>query len=149
MLSASQLPVFLLRPPRGYGVLTTTGRKSGKVRRRCVRVVREADQAFIVAINDGREIKGWMANALANEEVGLRLTEGSFRGPARLVQEPDEVTRAKRAYAVRVFPFDYLAFVNHCKGLPTEGAIRNLLVDWFQEGKVLAVGLGPDARSSS
>ena len=28
-LSALQLPFFLLRPPAGYGVLTTTGRRRG------------------------------------------------------------------------------------------------------------------------
>jgi hypothetical protein len=42
-LSAMQLPFFLVRLPSGYGVLTTTGRKTGKVRRRCVRAIRRGD----------------------------------------------------------------------------------------------------------
>jgi hypothetical protein len=38
-LSTLQLPFFLLHPPAGFGVLTTTGRRTGKPRRKCVRVI--------------------------------------------------------------------------------------------------------------
>ena len=49
-LSAMQLPFFLVRPPSGYGVLMTTGRKTGKLRRRCVRAIRRGDVVYVVAI---------------------------------------------------------------------------------------------------
>ena len=40
ILSAIMLPLLLLSPPNGYGVITTTGRRTGKQRRKCVRVIR-------------------------------------------------------------------------------------------------------------
>ncbi len=49
-LSAMQLPWFSALPPRGFGVLTTKGRKTGQPRRTCVRVVRDRRTAFLVAI---------------------------------------------------------------------------------------------------
>ena len=49
-LSAVMLPFFELRPPSGYGVITTTGRKTGKVRRKCVRVIRRGNKAYIVQL---------------------------------------------------------------------------------------------------
>ncbi len=45
-----QLPWFTLLPPRGYGVLSTTGRNSGKKRRKCVRVIRSGDKAYLVSL---------------------------------------------------------------------------------------------------
>lgn len=45
ILSAVMLPWFTVRPPKGYDVLTTIGRKTGKARRRCVRTFRRGDKA--------------------------------------------------------------------------------------------------------
>ena len=50
VLSALMLPLFLLRPPAGYGVITTIGRKSGKKRRRCIRVIRRGNEAYTVQL---------------------------------------------------------------------------------------------------
>src|SRR6266540_5747021 len=46
ILSALQLPLFLAFPPRGFGVLTTVGHKTGKKRRKCVRVITRDDKAL-------------------------------------------------------------------------------------------------------
>ena len=70
-LSASQLPLFLLHPPAGYGVLTTIGRKTAKKRPRCVRAVRRGERVYIVAIKAAAS-KGWLQNMLATPEVRLR-----------------------------------------------------------------------------
>jgi hypothetical protein len=43
ILSALMLPFFAVRPPAGYGVITTTGRKTAKARRKCVRVIRRVE----------------------------------------------------------------------------------------------------------
>ena len=45
ILSASQLPYFQLRPPHDYGVLTTTGHKTGKRRSRWHRGGEPAEKA--------------------------------------------------------------------------------------------------------
>src|SRR5438105_13662154 len=50
VLSALMLPFFLVRPPAGFGVLTTTGRRTGKKRRKCVRAVRAGDRAYLVLL---------------------------------------------------------------------------------------------------
>ena len=44
VLSALMLPHFMLLPPKGFGVLTTTGRRTGKTRRKCVRAIRRGDR---------------------------------------------------------------------------------------------------------
>src|SRR5438445_9117554 len=49
-LSAMMLPLFLLRPPSGFGVIETTGRKTGKVRRKCVRAIRRGEVAYLVQL---------------------------------------------------------------------------------------------------
>jgi hypothetical protein len=45
VLSALMLPRFTIIPPAGFGVLTTTGRKTGKTRRKCVRAIRKGNRA--------------------------------------------------------------------------------------------------------
>ena len=44
VLSALMLPFFMARPPSGFGVITTTGRKTGKARRKCIRVIRTGNK---------------------------------------------------------------------------------------------------------
>jgi hypothetical protein len=51
-------------------VLTTTGRSTGKVRRRCIRATRRDDVVYVVAIKGTTQ---WARNALANPSVGLCL----------------------------------------------------------------------------
>jgi deazaflavin-dependent oxidoreductase (nitroreductase family) len=104
-LSAVQLPFFLVRPPSGYGVLTTTGRKTGKVRRRCVRAIRQGDVVYVVAIKGKTQ---WARNALANPAVRLRLPGGTFSARAREVNGATESQRAKEAYCEAMHRFDCL-----------------------------------------
>jgi hypothetical protein len=48
VLSALMLPQFMIVPPAGFGVLTTTGRRSGKTRRKCVRAIRRGDKVCMM-----------------------------------------------------------------------------------------------------
>jgi deazaflavin-dependent oxidoreductase (nitroreductase family) len=137
-LSALQLPIFLMRPPRGYAVLTTTGRKTGKVRRRCVRAIRRGDLVYVVAIKGTTQ---WAMNALANPAVRLRLPRGSVSGLAREVSGATESQVAKEAYCESVHGFDYLTWINWRKGRPTGARIRELLRGWFDEGTPLVIEL--------
>lgn len=138
ILSASQLPWFTVLPPRNYGVLTTTGRRTGKRRRRCVRAVRSGEVVYLVAIKGGRT--GWALNALANPEVGLRIRGGSFSGPAR---EPraDEIAAARAAYCEPVGWFELLEYTMWRKGRPRAETIRQLHREWFDQGTALVVEL--------
>lgn len=141
ILSASQLWFFLLLPPRGYGVLTTIGRSTGKRRRRCVRVVRYGAAAVVVAIKGERT--GWLRNATANPEVRLRMRGRFGEGVASTAREPLELEQARAAYVSEVFPFDYLTFVNWRRGRPTPQRIQALTNTWFDTGTPLILSLPP------
>jgi deazaflavin-dependent oxidoreductase (nitroreductase family) len=144
-LSALQLPFFLLRPPSGFGVLTTTGRRTGKTRRRCIRAIRGDGKAYIVAIKGTRTT--WAKNIRANPGVRLRIRGGTFGGVARELRGTVETQQAKEAYCETVNPFDYLAYTLWRKGRPTASKIKELHRSWFDEGGPLIVELSPKIRS--
>lgn len=97
VLSGMQLPLFMVRPPANYGVLTTRGRKSGKRRRRCVRAVRASDKVVIVAIKGERT--SWLKNLRANPEISLRIRSGSVAGTTRQPRD-EEWGALKEAYCI-------------------------------------------------
>jgi len=138
ILSAMQLPFFILRPPAGYGVLTTTGRKTGKTRRRCVRAVRRDHKVYIVAIKGART--GWLKNVLANPEVRLRIGGGAFAGIAREVRATER-PEAMDAYCERKSPFEYMEYSMWRRGRATPSRIIELHRTWFNEGTPLVVEL--------
>ncbi len=139
-LSALHLPFFLIRPPRGYGVLTTTGRRTGKRRRRCIRAIRRGNRVFVVAIR-GAERSGWAKNLRANPEVDLRLRGGRFKGVGRELRAGEESEQAREAYGESVHPFEYLEHLVWRPGRPTAASIRELHRDWFERGTPLVVEL--------
>jgi deazaflavin-dependent oxidoreductase (nitroreductase family) len=138
MLSASQLPYFQLRPPHDYGILTTTGHKTGKRRSRCVRVVRRGDRAYVVAI--GGTSTHWARNLLANPEVKLRLRDGRFSGRAREVL-PSERGEAREAYSADVHWFERLEWRVWRKDRFTPEKSRELHRHWFDSGASFVVEL--------
>lgn len=142
-LSAMQLPFFLLCPPSGFGVITTSGRKSGKPRRRCVRAIRAGDRVYVVAMK-GASTTGWAKNALANPEVGLRMRGGNFSGRAREPQDA-ETEAAGKAYCGTVNRFDYGECILWRTGRPTRSKIEALHRSWFEQGTPLVIELSAPA----
>jgi deazaflavin-dependent oxidoreductase (nitroreductase family) len=148
LLSALMLPFFGLRPPRGYGILTTTGRKTGKTRRKCIRVITQGSSAYIVqlrppqvALKNPNSAAAWLWNIRANPNVQLRIRGGSFRGVAREITDPDELAVARRAMCDTVTLFDYGECDLHLRGLPTRAKIIELHRYWFDTGIPLVVEL--------
>ena len=139
VLSALQRPWFTMRPPCGYGVLTTIGRVSGKPRYRCVRAVRRGNRVYLVAIKGMRT--GWLRNALANPDVQLRIRSGKFGGAARKLRDEPERHLAKEAYYELLSPFEYLECANWLRGLPSRSRIRELHAGWFEQGVPLVIDL--------
>jgi deazaflavin-dependent oxidoreductase (nitroreductase family) len=139
VLSAFQLPWFTLAPPSGYGVLTTKGRRTGKRRRKCARVVRKDDRAFLVAIPGSAA--AWIMNIRADPRVHLRIRGATGPGIAREVRDEQELQEARQAYCGTISFFDRGAFVLHWPGRPTAPRIRELLGLWFENGVVVAVDL--------
>lgn len=138
-LSALQLPFFLVLPPAGFGVLTTTGRRTGRQRRTCVRVIRSGDKAYLVAIGGART--GWLKNIRADPNVRLRIRDGFFEGVARELRTSTETQEALATYCETVNPFDHVECVVHGRGRPTQAKIEQLHRSWFEKGTALVVEL--------
>jgi deazaflavin-dependent oxidoreductase (nitroreductase family) len=148
ILSGLMLPVFGLGPPPGYGVLTTSGRKTGKRRRKCVRVIRRGRYAYLVALRpphiavsrpDG--VHAWVSNIRANPRVRLRLGDGSFEGIAREITDPIELQEARNTLCDNVYPNDLGECAIHLRGLPTRAKIQRLHRYWFDTGIPVAIDL--------
>jgi deazaflavin-dependent oxidoreductase (nitroreductase family) len=139
VLSASQLPWFTILPPAGFGVLTTTGRKTGKVRPKCIRAVRDGDRAFVVSIRGERA--AWVKNVRANPAVRLRIRGGRFAGVVRDLRDDAEAKHARKAYCDTFNRFDYLECLMHRDGRPTRAKIQELHREWFETGTPLVVEL--------
>jgi deazaflavin-dependent oxidoreductase (nitroreductase family) len=147
VLSALTLPGFTLHPPLGYGVLITTGRRSGKTRRRCIHAVRHGQRAYIVMIRPtpaaiaAMHTAAWMWNIRADPNVRLRLRGGSFAGRARELSDESELQSAREIYCETVNPFDYVECAFHRGGWPTRAKIIALHRSWFDSGIPLVVEL--------
>jgi deazaflavin-dependent oxidoreductase (nitroreductase family) len=149
ILSAMMLPLFLVRPPSGYGLLSTTGRKTGKRRRKCVRVIRRGDRAYllmlrppVIALERPSAVSAWVWNIRSDPRVRLRIRGGTFAGIARELSDPDELAQAREALCETVVPFDYGECDLHLRGLPTRAKIKELHAYWFETGIPMVVELG-------
>lgn len=151
VLSAMMLPFFVVRPPSDFGVITTTGRKTGKKRRKCIHVVRRKDKAYIVMLRPRLTARptAWLLNIRANPEVRLRIRGGTYGGIARELQNDSERERAREAYCETIGLFDYVECTFHRGGLPTRLKIKELHESWFDTGIPIVVelsDLAPEPR---
>jgi deazaflavin-dependent oxidoreductase (nitroreductase family) len=143
ILSAMMLPLFILRPPSGFGVITTTGRRTGKKRRKCIRVIRSANRAHIVMIRPkiAHKASAWVLNIRADPTVSLRMRGGTFAGLARELDDNEELRQARELYCGAVNPFDYGECIFHRGSRPTRSKIEELHRTWFDTGIPLVVEL--------
>jgi deazaflavin-dependent oxidoreductase (nitroreductase family) len=148
ILSALMLPQLWLATPAGYGVLTTTGRKTGRPRRKCVRVIQRGDRAYLVAlllphiaVTNPTAVQAWVHNIRANPNVRLRIRGGDFDGIAREITDADERELARSVLCDAVFPNDYGECALHVRGLPTRTKVQELHRYWFETGIPIAIDL--------
>jgi len=146
VLSALMLPDFMLAAPAGFGVLTTTGRKTGKLRRKCIRAIRRGDKVYLVMLGpaltgDPEAVSAWLWNIRANPNVTLRIRGGTFPGVARELEEPPEKEQAREAYCETVHAFDYGMCFFHRRGRPTRAKIQQMTRHWFDVGIPLVLDL--------
>jgi deazaflavin-dependent oxidoreductase (nitroreductase family) len=151
VLSALMLPFFLIRPPAGFGVLTTTGRRTGKKRRKCIHVIRRGDEAYVVMLGPallGRPgvVSAWLWNIRADPRVHLRIRGGTFAGVARELTDAVQIAQAMPVYCDPVNPFDYIECIMHRPGRPTRAKIQELHRSWFENGLPLVVELERSGR---
>jgi deazaflavin-dependent oxidoreductase (nitroreductase family) len=154
-ISALMLPFFVVLPPRGFGVLTTTGRKTGKRRRKCIHAIRRGEEVYIVMIRPVESaihtshISAWVLNIRANPSVELRLRDGVFTGLARELTEPAEIAHAEEIYCRTINPFDYVECMFHRSGRPTRAKIEELHRSWFEHGIPLAIALQAGSQAAT
>ncbi|WP_278265399.1 nitroreductase/quinone reductase family protein [Nocardia sp. AG03] len=148
LLSDAMRPLFRLRVPRGYGVLTTTGRKTGEPRPKCVRVLRAGDRAYLVqlmppniTIERPGAVNAWLLNIRADPAVALRLPDGVHQGTAREITDPDEAATARTLLCDTVVPLGIGECLVHLRGLPSRAKIRELHDYWFRTGRAVAIDL--------
>ena len=148
VLSGVMVPFLEIWAPAGYGVLTTTGRKSGLQRRKCVRAIRRDDKAFIVqlrppalAIERPTAVSGWVWNIRGNPNVTLRLGRRIYAGVAREIEDPRELEQAREAICETVHLTDYDECALHMRGFPTREKIKAMHRYWFDTGIPLVVEL--------
>jgi deazaflavin-dependent oxidoreductase (nitroreductase family) len=148
ILSAIMLPLFWPHAPAGFGVLTTTGRKSGKQRRKCIRAIRHGNRAYTVALRPPElalerpgAVSAWVWNVRANPSVRLHLGLRTHHGTAREIDDPAELERAREVICETVNASDYGECLLHLRGLPTREKIKALHRYWFDTGIPLVVDL--------
>jgi deazaflavin-dependent oxidoreductase (nitroreductase family) len=129
-------------------VITTTGRKTGNARRKCIRVVRRGNKAFIVQLRPPElamvrpeAVAAWVWNIRSNPNVTLRIRGGTFAGVARELRDPVELAEAREALCETVYRFDYGECRTHLRGRPTRSKIQDLHRYWFDTGIPLVVDL--------
>ena len=132
-------PLFWSGVFRGMGVITTTGRKTGKLRRHAVRAIRENDRVYLVVINGTHA--AWLHNLRANPRVQMRLGGANLQGRARELDDGPELEKARQVYVGTVNGADYLECLLHWHGLPRRWKIQKLHQMWFEGGIPLVVNL--------
>ena len=137
ILSASQLPWFMLMPPKGFGVLTTTGRKSGKARRKCVRAIRHGERVYLVSLKGASG--AWFRNLKEHPDVKLRIRGGFITGRAREIVDSVELEQAKSIYTRSVNRLDWIEYRMHRADSPTEDKIRSMHAKWFDDGSPVVI----------
>lgn len=133
-------PLFRLLPmPRGFVLLTVTGRRSGKPRRRPVRAIRRDDTLYAVAILGERS--DWLRNVRANPEVSAKIGSRTRHGVAREVTDAEERAPAATLYSDTVVGYDYVDYPTVHWSFPTRRKIQGAHREWVQGGAIVAIDL--------
>jgi deazaflavin-dependent oxidoreductase (nitroreductase family) len=134
------VPLFSLFPvPRGFALLTVTGRRSGRRRQRPVRAVRQNDTLYAVAMMGERS--DWLRNVRKEPRIGIRVGRQRFEGAAHEITDPAEREAALGLYVRSVFPADYSDYASYHWGWPTRRKIEEAHRRWAEEGVLVAIEL--------
>lgn len=143
-------PWRVLPTPAGLGVVTSKGRRSGKPRTRAMRMVRDGDRVYAVAIMGPRT--DWLANVRADPSVTVKLGGRTRRARARELTERAERARAAEAYRPVAGWYDYVDYANFVWSFPTRARLLKVHDEWFDNGTPVVFELErdtPGARPTS
>jgi deazaflavin-dependent oxidoreductase (nitroreductase family) len=142
------LPLLWPHAPKGFAILTTTGRRTGKTRRKCLRAIRRGNTVFVVALRPPvlalerpSAVSAWVWNMRSNARVRLHIGLRTHNGIAHEISDPSELERARAAICHTVNLSDYIECLLHLRGLPTRQKVKALHRYWFETGIPIAVEL--------
>jgi deazaflavin-dependent oxidoreductase (nitroreductase family) len=133
----------LVQVPRGFTLLRVRGRRTGKLRDRPIRAIRDGDTLYAVAILGKRS--DWLRNA--RKDPGVRVRVGRRWHSARVHEVTDTAERekAKQLYVETVAPYDYFDVPLVEWTFPTHGKIVQKHQKWLAGGVLVAIELEPQA----
>jgi deazaflavin-dependent oxidoreductase (nitroreductase family) len=138
------MPVFRVVPmPHGFALLTVTGRRSGKARRRPIRAVRRNDTLYAVAALGERS--DWLQNVRKEPRVRVKLGGRTQTAVAREIGDPDERRIAEEQYIDQVDRYDYIDYPSLEWGLPARRNIVEAHRRWIERGVLVAIDLADGA----
>ena len=129
----------LLPVPRGFALLTVTGRRTGRRRRRPVRAIRDGTTIYVVAILGERS--DWLRNVRANPRATARLSTRTRPVTVREITEPSERQNAAEQYVETVVPYDYFDVPIVDWTWPSASSIRRSHREWLERGTLVALEL--------
>jgi deazaflavin-dependent oxidoreductase (nitroreductase family) len=127
----------LLPAPRGFVLLTVTGRKTGKRRRRPIRALRDGSIYYGVAILGERS--DWLKNLRANPRAQARIGTRTRAITMREVSDAGERAKAVKLYVETVVPYDFVDVPLVEWAWPSPGRIRKAHQDWVERGRLVAL----------
>ena len=133
-------PWKVLPTPGGLALVTTTGRKTGKRRQRAMRVVRDGDRAYAVALLGNKA--DWLHNLRVDPRVRIKLGRKTYDAVGRELVGAEERARAAEAYRPIAGWYDYLDYANFVWSLPTRGKLLRVHDEWFHKGTPVVFELG-------
>jgi deazaflavin-dependent oxidoreductase (nitroreductase family) len=134
-------PAFfrVLPLPRGFALLTVTGRKTGTLRRRPIRAIRDGSTLYAVAILGERS--DWLLNARKTPDVRVRVGAKWHSAHVRDIADSQERDKARKLYVETVVPYDYFDVPLVEWTVPTPGKIVHKHEKWFDGGVPVAIEL--------
>ena len=132
-------PWRALPTPNGLAVVTTTGRKTGKQRPRAMRVVRDGNHAYAVALLG--TTSAWIHNIRANPNVRIKLGAKTYTAVAREITDAADLSRAAEIYRPIAGWYDYADYANFVWSIPTREKLLDVHDEWFQTGTPVAFEL--------
>ena len=134
-------PAFfrVLPVPRGFALLTVTGRRTGKRRRRPIRAIRDGQTLYGVAILGDQS--DWLKNLRADPSAQARLGIRTRGIRLREITDSAEREGAEQLYVETIVPYDYFDVPVVDWTLPSPSRIRKSHGDWLRRGTLVALEL--------
>lgn len=134
--------MFRLFPvPRGFALLRLRGRRTGKLRDRPIRAIRDGDTLYAVAILGKRS--DWLRNARKDPDVRAKVGRRWRDARVREVTDGAERQNAKQLYVDAVVPYDYFDVPLVEWTFPAHGKIVQSHEKWLSGGVLVAIELEP------